>query len=73
MDYERIRELHRQRPFEPFRIRTVDGGSHTVTCPEFLLQSRTGQGVLLTTDDGRDVRLPTGQIAALEVIDSATG
>lgn len=67
MLYERIREYHQRRPFKPFDIRLSDGRVYTVDHPEFLMQSRTRQFVVYTTEDDREVVLDSRHITSLEV------
>ncbi len=67
MEYDKIKEYHERRPFQPFDIRTSDGRVYTVDHPEFLMQSRSRRVVVYTTEDDREVTIDAGQITALEV------
>ena len=67
MDYDKIKEFHERRPFQPFDIRTADGRVYTVEHPEFLMQSHNRLTVTYTTEDDRAVALDARQITALEV------
>jgi hypothetical protein len=52
MTIEKLKALHRARPFRPFVIHTADGASFRVDHPEFLAQSPTGRTVTLELGDG---------------------
>lgn len=67
MDYDKIKEYHERRPFQPFFIRSSDGRVYEVDHPEFLKQSRNRKTVVYTTEDDRDVTIDANQITALEV------
>ncbi len=47
MTIERIRQVHEQRPFRPFTIRTA-GREYRVASPEFMLVTPSGRTIVLS-------------------------
>jgi hypothetical protein len=45
MTIEQLKELHRARPFQPFRLHLVDGRSLDVLHPEALAHSESGRTI----------------------------
>jgi hypothetical protein len=52
MTTEQLRNMHLERPFQPFDIHLADGRSLAVEHPEFLSQSPTGRTVAIGLPDG---------------------
>ena len=52
MTIEKLKSLHRARPFRPFVMHTAYGASFPLDRPEFMAQSPTGRTVILELGDG---------------------
>ena len=66
MTIEKLKEFHDKRPFEPFDIFLADGRSVHVDHPEFLMQSRSGRTVTVTTPDDRSAVIDLLLVTSLE-------
>ena len=48
---EKLVQMHKAAPFRPFRIYLSDGGSLSITHPDFLAYTPSGRTVVLTNLD----------------------
>jgi len=51
MTIEQLRQMHSQRPFQPFDIHLADGRSIPVLHPEFLSRSPSGRTIAVAVND----------------------
>ena len=66
MTVTEMKHAYARRPFIPFRIHYPGGPAVDVTSPEFMMFSPTGRIVFAMLPDGRDIRIDTALITALE-------
>ena len=67
---EEINELWDARPFRPFEITLVDGGSFVVSSPKLMLITPSGRTLHLVTPEGHSHWLAVNQISRLSVPES---
>lgn len=66
MTVQQLREAHKAQPFEPFRLRLVDGRTYFVPHPDFFYVSPTG-GLVIVCEEGDITNfLDFAQITAIE-------
>ena len=51
MNIEKLKEIHKAQPFQPFRMHIADGGVIDVTHPESLAYSPKGRTVVVVFPD----------------------
>lgn len=52
MTIDKLREMHRARPFNPLILHLADGRHIHVSHPEFMMQSKRGRTVYVANADG---------------------
>jgi hypothetical protein len=51
MTVHELRDRMHETPFRPFRLRTTDGKSYDITCPDLMFIKRNGVEIALDPDD----------------------
>ena len=67
MHKEKITEVIRRQPFQPFDIKVSDGRAHSVDHPEFVAISRSSNVLIYVTEDDRTLFLDTHHVTTLEI------
>ena len=73
MTVTEVREAYRRNPFVPFRIIIPGGPAVDVSSPEFMMFSPTNRIVFVMLPDGREIRIDSALITALEDLEVASG
>jgi hypothetical protein len=63
---EEVKRLLVRDPFEPFRIKLVNGDAHDVNAPDFV--AILEEGLYIASHDGLWVEFPYDRIASLECL-----
>jgi len=69
MTVERLREIHKARPFRPFRVYLADGGTVGVSHPESLAFSSTGRTVVVVSPNDETQFFDALLVSRIELVD----